>query len=159
MISEDNPARNGVIHILDSLLFLPEKSLYESVLTDKRLQMFMRAALQTGSDKYLKGTDRLTVFAPSDNAFNSLPQGMLARLLLRPDQMEEFIHHHIHKGTVYISLLGNGDYGVMPLRGKILRVNIQRPKAATINLDAVVLVQDIKTTNGVLHIIDKVLLP
>eukprot|EP00794_Sanderia_malayensis_P005383 gene5383-6056_t len=159
VISPDNPSGDGVIHVLDRLLFLPGMSLYETIIADPSLKMFTRSLLQSGNDKYLKGIDQMTVFAPSDTAFNSLPRGMLARLLLRPTMVEEIIRNHIHKGVVYIRTLNNGGYGVLTLSGRILRINVQRPKPATINLDATLTFKDKQATNGVLHIIDKVLLP
>ncbi len=159
MISADNPSRNGVIHLIDNVLFLPEKSLYEIIISDKRLQTFTRGTLQTGSDTFLKGNERVTVFAPSDTAFKMFPPGMMTRLLLKPALMQELIQHHIHNGTVFTSVLPNGKYGIMPLRGATFQLNVQKPKEMTINTDTKFVVKGIKAVNGVLHIIDKVLLP
>lgn len=159
MVSGDHPARHGAIHLIDTFLFVPDKSLYEIIQSDQRLNSFRRAMYLTNATGTLLGTDRVTVFAPNDAAFSTLPAGMLNRLLLKPEGMEELIMHHIYKGVIYTGMLKESQYGVMPMRGSMLRVTKEQPDEIKINYDSSIVVRNIKGTNGVLHIIDKVLLP
>jgi len=118
------------------------------------------AALQaTGLDETLADTDsKFTVFAPTDDAFALLGQETIDALLADTDTLSDILTYHVISGEVdaatAISLAGskammvNGDEVGLSLSGDNLLVN-----AATI------ITTDIQTDNGIIHVIDAVLLP
>ncbi|MSO49234.1 MAG: fasciclin domain-containing protein [Acidobacteria bacterium] len=121
----------------------------------------LAAALQAaGLIETLKGTGPFTVFAPTDAAFAKLPMGTVEDLL-KPENKAKLIAiltYHVVPGSVMAAQ-------VVTMNGKEAKtVNGQSVKIAvkggTVTVDgAKVVTTDIKATNGVIHVIDSVLLP
>jgi uncharacterized surface protein with fasciclin (FAS1) repeats len=101
----------------------------------------------------LKGEGPLTVFAPSDEAFAKLPEGAVEDLL-KPENREKLIavlSYHVVPGKILLS-----DQLWQTLQGQSIK--IKTPGSFQVN-EAKVLKSDIVTSNGVIHVIDNVLLP
>lgn len=99
-----------------------------------------------------------TVFAPTNAAFDALPEGTLESLLAEDgrEDLTNILTYHVVDGAVLSSELSDGQ--VIPtLQGGELTVNIEDGKVF-IN-DAEVVTPDVQTSNGVVHVIDGVLLP
>jgi len=99
----------------------------------------------------------VTVFAPTDEAFEALPEGALEALLLpeNRDQLVEVLTYHVIEGEVRSDDLATGEVGT--LAGSPVVVTVEE-QAVTVN-QANVLAADIEASNGVIHVIDSVLLP
>ncbi len=99
----------------------------------------------------------VTVFAPTDEAFEALPEGALDALLLpeNRDQLVEILTYHVVEGEVRSGDLTSGE--VDTLAGSPLAVTVG-DQAVTVN-QANVVATDIEASNGVIHVIDAVLLP
>ena len=98
-----------------------------------------------------------TVFAPTDDAFAALPDG-LVECLLEPDNsgaLTAILTYHVVNGTVLSSDLADG---MMPatLQGEAITIDLS--SGVSIN-DASVVTPDIMASNGVIHVIDSVLVP
>ena len=96
------------------------------------------------------------VLAPTNEAFATLPEGVVDGLL-KPEnisQLQDILKYHVVDGTLPSSSLSNGS--VETLNGK--SVSISTDKGVMVN-DAKVITADVLATNGVVHVIDKVLLP
>ena len=105
----------------------------------------------------LKGDGPLTVFAPTDDAFAKLPEGTVENLL-KPENKEELrsiLLYHVVSGSIYSAEVTDGAEPAT-LQGANLTVSVQ--DGVAIN-DAKVVSADIGTSNGVIHVIDSVLLP
>jgi uncharacterized surface protein with fasciclin (FAS1) repeats len=105
----------------------------------------------------LKGTGPFTVFAPTDEAFNSLPAGTLADLL-KPEnkaKLANILKYHVVSGKVMSGDIKPGN--VPTVAGESISVQMKGNKV-TVN-EANVTKADIAADNGVIHVIDKVLLP
>jgi uncharacterized surface protein with fasciclin (FAS1) repeats len=104
----------------------------------------------------LKGPGPFTVFAPTDEAFAALPEGTLEELLLPENkgQLAGILTYHVVEGAVLSSDLSSGD--VATVNGE--EVTIVVDDGVTVN-GATVVTADIETSNGVIHVIDAVLLP
>ncbi|MEO1133436.1 MAG: fasciclin domain-containing protein [Cyanobacteria bacterium J06639_1] len=104
----------------------------------------------------LQGEGPFTVFAPTDEAFESLPEGTLENLLLpeNQDQLVQVLTYHVVPGAVESGDLVDGD--VATVEGGAIAVTTG--EQVTVN-DAEVLQPDISASNGVIHVIDAVLLP
>ena len=106
----------------------------------------------------LSGQGPFTVFAPTNEAFTALPNGVLANLL-KPEnkaKLDDVLTYHVVAGTVRAEDLKDGEK-LRTLEGKELTVRLSG-KEVLIN-SAKVTTADVNASNGVVHIIDEVLLP
>ena len=106
----------------------------------------------------LKGDGPFTVFAPTNDAFAKLPAGTLESLL-KPEnkaQLVAILKYHVVPGKVMSSDLSNGQKA-KTVEGSEITVKIMNGKVM-IN-DANVSAADIEATNGVVHVIDSVIMP
>jgi len=105
----------------------------------------------------LKGNGPFTVFAPTDEAFNKLPAGTLTDLL-KPEnktKLANILKYHVVSGKVLASDIKAGS--VPTVAGGALTIKLQG-KEVMVN-EARVTQTDIAADNGVIHVIDKVLIP
>lgn len=106
----------------------------------------------------LKGEGPFTVFAPTDEAFAALPPGTL-EMLLEPENKEllvKILTYHVVSGNVMSTDLMTGS--VPTVEGSEIAVDVSEPATVKIN-QATVEAADIETSNGVIHVIDQVILP
>jgi uncharacterized surface protein with fasciclin (FAS1) repeats len=117
----------------------------------------LTAALKAaGLVEVLEGKGPFTVFAPTDKAFAALPQGTLENLLKpeNKDKLVKILTYHVVSGTIMSTDLKAGE--VVTVEGS--PVTIQLGKSVTVD-DARIVKADIKASNGVIHVIDKVIIP
>ena len=106
----------------------------------------------------LKGEGPYTVFAPTNDAFSALPEGTLESLLLpeNKDKLVAILSYHVIPGKVKSGDLSDG-MKAKTVQGSEIKVGIS-DSGVKIN-DASVTSADIEASNGVVHVIDKVILP
>jgi uncharacterized surface protein with fasciclin (FAS1) repeats len=107
----------------------------------------------------LKSPGPFTVFAPTDEAFAALPEGTVESLL-RPenkDQLVAVLTYHVVPGAVMSSDLAGQMLDVATVQGST--VAIDATGGGVMVNDATVVAADVEATNGVIHVIDTVLLP
>ncbi|RPI27293.1 MAG: fasciclin domain-containing protein [Actinomycetota bacterium] len=105
----------------------------------------------------LKGEGPFTVFAPTDDAFAALPEGTVDTLLEDPQgDLTQILTYHVVPGKVMSTDLSDG-MTAATVQGAELTFTI-KDGAVYVN-DAMVITADIETANGVIHVIDSVLLP
>lgn len=105
----------------------------------------------------LQGEGPFTLFAPTDAAFEALPEGTVASLLEDPKgALAEILLYHVVAAKAYSSDLSDGQK-IATLNGDEIHVKIKDGKAYID--DAMVTVADIKADNGVVHVIDAVITP
>jgi uncharacterized surface protein with fasciclin (FAS1) repeats len=105
----------------------------------------------------LKGKGPFTVFAPTDAAFAALPKGTVENLL-KPENkalLTKILTYHVVPGSVLSTSLKSGD--VKSVEGTSLKVGVNAGKVTVGGANVVK--ADIKASNGVIHVIDKVLMP
>lgn len=118
------------------------------------------AAALTAADLVdtLKGDGPFTVFAPTDEAFAALPEGTV-EMLLKPenkDQLTAVLTYHVVPAKIMSGDIAGKKANVLTVQGNRLKVNARNG----VKVDkARVVTADIETSNGVIHVIDKVLLP
>ena len=104
----------------------------------------------------LSGDGPFTVFAPSDDAFNSVPANLLSELLADNDALTSVLLHHVHSGNAMSTDLSDG-MQVLTLNNDNLIVAID---GTNVMIDMATVTQpDILASNGVVHVIDMVLVP
>ena len=103
----------------------------------------------------LKGEGPFTVFAPTDEAFAALPEGTVEGLLADPEALAKILTYHVIAGKVMSTDLSDG-MTAATVNGA--EVTITTMGGVKIN-GAHVISADIETSNGVIHVIDQVILP
>lgn len=105
----------------------------------------------------LKGEGPFTVFAPTDAAFAALPEGTVEMLLMpeNKDQLVSILTYHVVPGAVMSSDLTEG-MTAATVQGATVTFTLEG--GATVN-DATITAADIAASNGVIHVIDKVIMP
>ncbi|MBP5974022.1 fasciclin domain-containing protein [Brasilonema sp. CT11] len=120
--------------------------------------MLTKALKAAGLAETLQGKGPFTVFAPTDAAFAKLPQDAVQDLL-KPENKEvlvKILRYHVVQGSVTSKDLKSGE--VKSIEGGPINVKVDPKTGVTVN-DAKVVQPDIKASNGVIHVIDNVILP
>lgn len=156
VVIADVRASNGVIHVIDSVI-LPPADIVDTVVADGRFSTLAAALTSAGLIETLKGEGPFTVFAPTDEAFAKLPAGTIEALLADKEQLTAILTYHVvAPGRVMaadVVKLTSAD----TVNGKPVTIKVQDGKVY-IN-EAQVIITDILTSNGVIHVIDSVILP
>ena len=152
-------ADNGVVHVIDAVLLPPTpatNSVYDIVSNSNDHTTLETAINACGLDGTLSGPGPFTLFAPTDAAFNALPAGTVAALLNDIPTLTDILKHHVLGDSVMSTMLSNGMMATT-LLGTDVTVSITNGNVYIDN--AMVTVADIIADNGVVHVIDAVLLP
>lgn len=129
----------------------------ETAIAAGNFSTLAKALTAAGLVETLKGTGPFTVFAPTDEAFAKLPQQTLSDLL-KPENKEKLtaiLTYHVVPDKVMASQVAKISQAIT-VQGQSLRVDTK--DGVRIN-DAKVIVADVEASNGVIHVIDSVLLP
>ncbi len=149
---------NGVIHVIDSVLLPADKSITETAAEAESFSTLLAAADAAGLAETLGSDGPFTVFAPTDEAFGKLPEGTVASLL-KPENKQKLaniLKYHVVKGRIYSDDALKAE-SARTLAGAPVRVTATSD-GAFIN-DAKLLTTDLDASNGVIHVIDSVLMP
>ena len=158
VVKTDIAASNGVLHVVDQVLLPSENDLATTVSKAGSFKTLLAAATAAGLADALKGEAPLTVLAPTDEAFAKLPADTLAALLKpeNKDALAGILKLHIISGRVYSDQALKMASGAT-LSGESVKFAVVDGKAKVNN--AKLVKTDINASNGVIHIIDAVLLP
>ena len=163
VVSTDIPASNGVIHVIDAVILPPSMSeaatmadIVETALAAGDFSTLVAAVEAAGLVDTLRGDGPFTVFAPTDEAFAALPDGTLDDLLADPDALRSILLYHVVAGKVTADMVA-GLESADSVEGSTIDIRVDGGKVF-VN-DAQVTITDILTSNGVIHVIDKVILP
>ena len=157
VIAADVKASNGVIHVIDSVL-IPADDIVDTAVNDGRFTTLAAALGAADLVETLKGEGPFTVFAPTDAAFAKLPAGTVDSLLLPENKQKliDILTYHVVAGKVLAADVLKLTEAETVL-GQNVTIKVMDGKVY-IN-DAQVIITDIKAGNGVIHVIDTVLLP
>lgn len=158
VLKTDILTTNGTIHVIDRVIMPSTKDIVETALEAGSFGTLVAAVKAAGLVEALKAEGPITVFAPTDEAFGKLPEGTVKSLLLPENKgkLAEILTYHVVPGRIYADLaLKAGE--AETLQGSTVTIRIQDGKAM-VN-DAEIITTDIDTTNGVVHVIDSVILP
>jgi uncharacterized surface protein with fasciclin (FAS1) repeats len=124
---------------------------------NKQLKTLTAAIKAAGLEETLAGEGPFTVFAPTDKAFAALPPGTVDELLKpeNKDKLAQLLTYHVVSGKLESTSLKSGD--VSSVLGKAIAVKVENKKVM-VN-EAKVTKADVPASNGVIHLIDKVILP
>ena len=122
-------------------------------------QTLLTAAEAAGLVDTLKSDGPFTVFAPTDEAFAKLPEGTVEDLLKpeNQDQLKAILTYHVVPGKTMSSDIAGKELEVETVQGETIAIDASD---GTVMVDDATVVQaDIETDNGVIHVIDTVLMP
>ena len=127
----------------------------ETVARTPQLSTLSKLLADAGLTDTLRGAGPFTVFAPSDEAFKAVPAKTMAELTANKELLKSVLTYHVLAGKVGAADAKNGN--LKTLQG----ANVAIAKAGTFLTveEGVVTEADVPATNGVIHVIDKVLMP
>jgi uncharacterized surface protein with fasciclin (FAS1) repeats len=133
--------------------------LVETAVTNGSFKTLTAALQAAGLVETLKGKGPYTVFAPTDEAFKKLPAGTVENLL-KPEnkaQLQKVLTYHVVSGSVMSGDLKGKTTNAKTVEGSAVRIDASG-NAVKVN-DAVVTQADVNASNGVIHVIDSVIMP
>lgn len=153
--SADIAAKNGVIHVVDKVILPP--SIVNIALDNDNFSILVQAVVKAGLVDALSGSGPFTIFAPTNAAFTALfaQLGISGIDNLTAEQLIPILTYHVVSGNVLSTALSNGNVPTLNA-GKSLNVNLS--SGVKIN-DSEVVAANIQGSNGVVHVINKVLIP
>lgn len=157
IIHGNQVATNGVVHVIDRVISAVGNTIKDVLDVEDNLSSFNAAALASGMMDKLDQPGHFTLFAPTNEAFDRLGPGYLERIMGDKDVIAALVNYHllnsvqcseaIMAGTVYETA-----------EGSTIEIGCDGD-SLTVNGIKMVLKKDIVTTNGVIHLIDRVLIP
>ena len=138
--------------------YAADKDIVDTAVGAGSFTTLVAAVQAAGLVDVLKGDGPFTVFAPTDAAFAALPEGTVESLLLpeNKDQLVAILTYHVVPGVVMSPDIAGKTLDATTVQGGALAINAT--SGVMIN-DATVTTADVAASNGVIHVIDKVLLP
>lgn len=134
----------------------PSQNIVEVASANPDFSTLVTAIKTAGLVDTLSGPGPFTVFAPTNEAFDKLPAGTLDNLLNNPDELKKVLTYHVVSGEVKaadVVKLSEAE----TVNGKKVSITVNGDKVMV--GDAMVTKTDIMTSNGVIHVIDTVLVP
>lgn len=158
VVMTDIQCDNGVIHVIDSVILPADKNIPETASAAKSFSTLLAAAKAAGLAEVLAGEGPFTVFAPTDEAFGKLPAGTIDSLL-KPENKQKLVDilkYHVVPGRVYSEAAVKAGTA-KTLEGSPIGIKVTSG-VAMVNTSKLV-ATDVDASNGVIHIIDAVLMP
>ena len=165
VVTTDVEASNGLIHVIDAVLLPPADAeptgnIVEVAVANGSFTTLVAAVEAAGLADTLADPDAtFTVFAPTDDAFAALGDDTINALLADIDALTDVLLYHVISGSAVDSITATSLFGesVEMANGDTVDIDI-RDGALFVN-DSQVIIADVPATNGVIHVIDAVLLP
>lgn len=134
-----------------------QKDIVDTAVNAGQFETLVAAVTAADLAETLKGEGPFTVFAPTDEAFAALPEGTVETLLLpeNKDQLIAVLTYHVVPGKVMSTDLSD-DMTATTVEGSDITIDLDNGVAVN---EATVVAADIETSNGVIHVIDAVILP
>ncbi|XP_036156937.1 periostin isoform X4 [Myotis myotis] len=150
-------ATNGVVHVIDRVLTQIGTSIQDFIEAEDDLSSFRAAAITSDILEALGRDGHFTLFAPTNEAFEKLPRGVLERIMGDKVASEALMKYHI-LNTLQCSEAITGGAVFETLEGNTIEIGCDGD-SITVNGIKMVNKKDIVTNNGVIHLIDQVLIP
>jgi uncharacterized surface protein with fasciclin (FAS1) repeats len=161
IVAADIAAKSGVIHAIDRILLPPVGNIVEVAAANPNFTYLVAAVQKAGLVNALAGAGPLTVFAPTNQAFMDAGFPTIASIQAAPaSALIPILTYHVYAGRVFSSDLINGQVLTM-LSGGTTTISL----ANGVQIDGAgsapsnIIQTDVMATNGVIHAIDRVLLP
>jgi uncharacterized surface protein with fasciclin (FAS1) repeats len=143
-----------------------DSTIYEIASGSEDFETLTFALEATGLDTALNNGGQFTVFAPTDDAFAALPDGTLEFLIANPEVLKSVLLYHVTDGRRWSNSLvnKNNPKSVEMLSGGYVHVTpmskvVDMDSLGLMSPDATIVLANINASNGVVHVIDEVLIP
>ncbi|XP_018103140.1 periostin isoform X17 [Xenopus laevis] len=150
-------ATNGVVHVIDRVVTAVGNTIEDFIDSEDELSSFREAGVAAEVLEQLGKSGQYTLFAPTNDAFEKLPKGVLERIMGDKQAVKALVNYHI-LNSVQCSEAIMGGTALETLEGSSLQIGCDGD-SLTVNGIKMVNRKDIVTTNGVIHLIDQVLIP
>ncbi len=153
-------ACNGIVHVIDSVLLPPApaaKDIVSIALGDDRFETLVAALKAADLVGTLQGEGPFTVFAPTDDAFAKLGQATIDAVLADKALLTNILLYHVVAGAAVDAMTAAQLSSATMANGENIRISFQDGQLK-VN-DSLVIIKDIQASNGIIHVIDTVLIP
>jgi uncharacterized surface protein with fasciclin (FAS1) repeats len=161
LLSRGGPAEDADVSIVDEngteVITETTPTVAALVADDTRLVTLSNAITTAGLAETLSGDGPFTLFAPTDDAFAALPEGTLEAAMADPAALESILAYHVVPGLI-MSIDMEMLETATTVQGTDLEITTDEAGVFMVN-GAYFVVVDVEASNGVIHIIDTVLLP
>lgn len=154
IVKTDIVGANGVIHVIDAVI-LPKDDIVDVAAGAGSFKTLLKAVEAAGLTDTLRGEGPFTVFAPTDEAFAKLPAGTLEGLLNDVPKLKQILLYHVVPGKNMAADVAKMS-AARTAQGQTVQINTSN--GVKVN-DADVVRADVPAANGVIHVIDTVILP
>ncbi|MCG8582985.1 MAG: fasciclin domain-containing protein [Bacteroidales bacterium] len=159
-------ALNGIIHIIDEVLLPPTQNIVEIAQGNEAFSILVEAVIKADLATTLSTSGPYTVFAPTNDAFVALLEELGPDFNslddIPVDLLTQVLLYHVIEGRVYSSDLPTDPLSVPTLQGESFTIDVTVPAITDANSRESGLIAsllNIQGTNGVIHVIDRVILP
>ncbi|XP_067842006.1 periostin-like isoform X2 [Heptranchias perlo] len=150
-------ATNGIVHVIDRVITAVGNTIEEVIEGSDELSSLRAAATASGLLEMLGKDGHYTVFAPTNEAFDKLSREMLERILSDPVALKAMLNYHILNSVQCSEAIMSGS-SYATLEGTNIEIGCDGD-SLTVNGQKMVNRKDIVTSNGVIHLINEVLIP
>jgi uncharacterized surface protein with fasciclin (FAS1) repeats len=157
----DIQAKNGVVHTINKVLLPADRNIVQTAQSLSQFSILVEAVVAADLATVLSGTTQFTVFAPTNDAFVALLTELgvtKAALLADKALLTKVLTYHVVAGTVLKAEVPT-NVNIATVQGETLRIDpsfiIVDQRSRTSKITAT----DVLTSNGVIHVVDKVILP
>ena len=161
IVATDIVASNGVIHVIDKVLLPPDKTIVQTAMAVPAFSILVDAVVAAGLVDTLSGPGPFTVFAPTDDAFAAL----LTELGISKDQLladtallTQVLTYHVVPSRVLKAQVPVGA-AITTVQGQAFTVDATLAMTDALGRSAQIIGTDVLASNGVIHVIDKVIRP
>ncbi|KAL2094259.1 hypothetical protein ACEWY4_008978 [Coilia grayii] len=157
IIHGNQVSTNGVVHVIDRVIRIAEDTIHNVIDSDDELSSLRTVAEVSGLMDTLKQPGHYTLFAPTNAAFDKVGGDVMERLMGDKSVLQALLHYHLLNSVQCSEAIMAGSiYETM--EGSTIEIGCDG-ESLTVNGIKMVLKKDIVTTNGVIHLIDQVLIP
>lgn len=158
IVTTDIACSNGVIHVIDAVMMPESGDIVDIAVNAGTFKTLVAAAKAAGLVGTLQSKGPFTVLAPTDEAFAKLPAGTVENLL-KPEnkaKLAEVLTYHVIAGRAFAADVAKAK-SIKSVQGSEITITVKKGKVMANNANIVA--TDINTSNGVVHVIDQVILP
>ncbi|KAM4546539.1 periostin-like [Fundulus diaphanus] len=157
IIHGNQMATNGVVHVIDRVISTATSTIKELLDNDESLAEFGNAALIAGLVDKLDQPGHFTLFAPTNEAFSKLPPGFMESIYENEPVIKALVNYHLLNSVQCAEAIMAGSVYETE-EGSTIEIGCDGD-SLTVNGIKMVLKKDIAASNGVIHLIDQVLIP
>ncbi|XP_051966414.1 periostin, osteoblast specific factor b [Xyrauchen texanus] len=157
IIHGNQVATNGVVHVIDRVITAVGNTIQDTIEVDDELSTLSTMATASGLIEKLGEPGHFTLFAPTNEAFEKLDREVIDRLMEDKVSLQAFLNYHLLNSVQCSEAIMSGT-SYETLEGSNIEIGCDGD-SLTVNGIKMVLKKDIVTTNGVIHLIDQILMP